>query len=398
MNGDTLIKIDFNEEPGSTVAHDHSGNGHNLNVTGGEFIPGRQGNALHLSLGGFAEKIGTTVIDLSLSFTLTAWLLADQITFEGGLFPTASYILFMNSDQEYLYLDLKSDLSSWTYICLIKDNDKIFVFVNGEEADSKIIPDGWGDPIGFCFLTNNPNDGAGEVSIDDFIAYEGANYSKRHIPIISMDLNYTLNGTDFKEFGVYVTESNGILDNLKMKEPFTANWDNVHGEVIDLTRPRYEARDIVLKCFIKATGKDQFQDRVKEFIASFQKPGTQRLMIKAHATKPLVFECYVKESININKRWSDSTMVGTFELKLREPEPIKKVIKFIGPGTLNISYSSAKSTNIYWGDGTSVKDNFGSVSKSKNYSSAGEYYTLITGVIEDITGFSTNGIVTWAKL
>ncbi|WGU70641.1 hypothetical protein QIU18_00335 [Capnocytophaga canimorsus] len=38
----------------------------------------------------------------------------------------------------------------------------------------------------------------------------------------------------------------------------------------------------------------------------------------------MVYEVYCKDAIEITKKWNDSTMVGTFDLKLIEPEPIKK--------------------------------------------------------------------------
>lgn len=45
--------------------------------------------------------------------------------------------------------------------------------------------------------------------------------------------------------------------------------------------------------------------------------------------KPLVFEVYSSEGIDIKKTWNERSMVGTFKLKLTEPEPIKRVIKHV---------------------------------------------------------------------
>ena len=54
---------------------------------------------------------------------------------------------------------------------------------------------------------------------------------------------------------------------------------------------------------------------------------------------------------------------------------------------------------IFWGDGTKTEDVYGeNVTVKKDYSTEGIYYTIVAGVIEDITDFGTNGIVVWNKL
>ena len=72
--------------------------------------------------------------------------------------------------------------------------------------------------------------------------------------------------------------------------------------------------------------------------------------------KPLIYEVYAKDAIEVDKTWNDALMVGTFKLKLREPEPVKRVLKHIRVGestkTCEITLTSTKYVNIYWGDGS----------------------------------------------
>jgi hypothetical protein len=211
-------------------------------------------------------------------------------------------------------------------------------------------------------------------------------------------IKYTINGQDFKTYGVYVSEGSGILDRLKMKEPASVDWPDYHGKIIDLQAKRFEARTITLKCFIKAGGEIDFISKLKTFLDLFNAPGTQRLQLEIDTTV-LPFEVYCGDSITITKKWRPILMTGEFTLKLTEPEPVKRVIKFSGPGTLNIALSTAQSITLYWGDGTKDTDIYGEeTTLSHNYSNAGTYYPIIAGIIEEITNFSTNGTITWIRL
>jgi hypothetical protein len=96
-------------------------------------------------------------------------------------------------------------------------------------------------------------------------------------------------------------------------------------------------------------------------------------------------------------------MIGTFSLILKEPEPVKRVVRHQriseGTKTLTITLTALKAVTIHWGDGTKDYDVFGNnITVSHNYSADGIFYAVIGGVIEDITDFSTSGILVWNKL
>lgn len=215
-------------------------------------------------------------------------------------------------------------------------------------------------------------------------------------------LEYYLNGVNFKNWGVYVSESNGVLDRPKLKTPPKVDWDDYHGEVVDLRGKRVGAREITLNCFIQATGKVDFVTKLNSFMDEFGRDGTQRLTILIDPEKPLIYEVYNENGVSVSKRWRDELMVGTFSLKLQDPDPVKRILKFTQTSaatTHTITLTSAKSVTIYWGDGTKTEDVYGTdISISHTYPAIGDYFAVIAGVIEDITDFSTNGTIVWNKL
>ncbi len=212
-------------------------------------------------------------------------------------------------------------------------------------------------------------------------------------------LSWSLDGTDFLSYGVYVSASSGIIDGLKMKEPQTTQWSGQHGTFVDLTSPRYENREIELECFVKADGKLDFLNKIRAFEKAIQKPNLRNLTLNI-ATKPLVFMVYQSESIEVKKQWNQSLMIGTFTLRLIEPQPIKRLLKFTANvnDIVSITMTTNNAINIYWGDGTQLLDVYGTtITRTHQYSVAGTYYILLAGVIEEISSFTTTAQVVWSK-
>ena len=219
----------------------------------------------------------------------------------------------------------------------------------------------------------------------------------------SKQQGYLLDGVNFKEYGVYVSGSDGVLNRPKLKTPASLSWDNYHGESVDLMHKFYEPREITLSCFVKADSKMDFIRKVTSFQQQLDKAGTNRLTIDVHPVKPLIYEVYCKDAIEITKEWDDELMVGTFKLKLVEPEPVKRVLKHIRVGestkTCNVKLTSNKYVNIYWGDGSVDYDISGDeVEITHNYAANGDYFPVITGCIDEISLFETNAIVVWEKI
>ncbi|GAB3973850.1 hypothetical protein GCM10028806_28580 [Spirosoma terrae] len=366
-----------------------------LDVAGGEYTAGRIDEpALHFPQVGKAEALEQP-FPLDSTYSLAFWVKVD-----GN--PTNSWVLYKFSGlNRWLYLNLASPLTRWSYIVILQHTDKISVYLNSVLRSSESMPDGWGKPTGFCVVNDSPAK-SGYMTLEDITLLSGVDYSlvKPAIPTPTptMDIRYSINGTDFKTFGVYVSASDGLLDNLLLKDPIEYEWPDYHGKIVDLSTPRYQPRTISLDCFLKASSADDFIEKVALFIGQFQQRNTQRLKLNAYSQKPHVFEVYLNSSINLKKRWRDGDMVGTFQLTLIEPEPIKRVLSF-GAGLAYITLTTSKMVAIHWGDGTHTYNVFGTgVSVEHTYQTPGPHEIIITGVIEDITDFSSNAALLWNKL
>jgi hypothetical protein len=221
-----------------------------------------------------------------------------------------------------------------------------------------------------------------------------------------MTINYYINGVTFESLKVKVSNSDGIMDGLKLKNPAKMDWPDHHGVVIDLSAPRYESREITLDCFIESTTPTAFILAVQAFIAAFQKPGLQRLMIDINdgvsTRKPLLYEVYLPDGVNISKVWNPEKNIGTFRIKLIEPEPVKRVYKFVataGALSVTMTVTTVEPVNIYWGDGNNDLDVVtGTGQITHAFATAGTYYIVLTGIIENITGVTTTATLVWNKL
>jgi hypothetical protein len=208
----------------------------------------------------------------------------------------------------------------------------------------------------------------------------------------------SINGYAFSTFGIIVSNYGGILGELQRKEVITRNWNDYHGEQVNLTsNPVYQPRDIVLDCAIQGATTIDFHTQLDNFKAEFRKVGTQRFSIDYMSGKQLAYEVYLRESFEVNKRFSETNMIGTFSVRLREPEPVKRIITFSGTGNKTIEIATDYPLNIYWGDGTSSKSVRGDI--THNYSISGTHVVIITGMIDEITSMTyTGGTLIWSKL
>lgn len=221
-----------------------------------------------------------------------------------------------------------------------------------------------------------------------------------------MEIIYKIDGIELKDYSVFISASEGLLSRPKPKSNFSVAWADYNGTVVDLTKRLYEDREIELDCFIKADSQSDFIEKCNAFLSVFDAVGTRRLEVfvdNESTPKPLVFEVYLSDNIDILKKWSSTSMVGTFKLKLKEPEPIKKVLKYtrtsIEDKTVGIIVTSSKLLNVYWGDGSHTYDVSGT-SQTVNhiYASNGTYYIVVTGNIDEITSLTTTGEIIWNKL
>lgn len=386
--------VPFDEASGNK-AHDLSGKDNHLDITGShEWKIGKKNNGLYFSsTSGFAEIIGSTIVDLQEDFTYTFWFKADII----GSTPTATWLLYKFAGlDDYLYLDANTNGRAWTYVAIVQEGTRVSLFVNGVKSSIETFPTGWGMPTGFVLLNNNPHDSGGLIEVDELRVFTGLNKDAITPPATQMDAVYKIDYETFKSFGVYVKQGDGFFDALKMKEPFKVDWPDYHGEVLDLSDPRYEARNLTLECFCYAHTKEDFDEKIKRFLNKFYGAGTKRLSLDASG---LIFnyEIYMASEVKVKKKFRSIDMVGEFTLELIEPQPIKRIIYFLSGGgnnTVSVSFTTRKPLTIYWGDGTHLDNVIGTVTKTHSYSADGAKYVIIAGVIEEVSNLSTNGIIT----
>lgn len=397
-----ILNLPFDESTGSAKAYDYARDRHDADVVDAEFTAGRQGNCIHFTGEGSAT-IEDNFLNLSGDFTILAWiknpLMPDGAT--GGrrlgfFFNTSALQGFREA-----WIDTLPD--NWGYYAVRKKGNKIDIFADTQLRASVTMPQ---TLIGLAILQDVYSTGLAYADIDEVKIYGVALEDDDIAESLTENktLEYFINGKSFKDvFDIRVSSSEGVLDLPKLKTPLTIEWPDYHGEIVDLDDKRVEARVIKLNCWMRATGKIDFATKANAFSREFLHNGTARLMISIHPTKPLVYEVYNADGIAHEKKWHDDKMIGTFTLTLREPDPVKRVLRHqrssAATSKVTVGFKSDKMVTIYWGDGTSDADLYGDHTGANaithTYASDGTYYPIVAGIIDKITDFTTNAIVVW---
>lgn len=84
-----------------------------------------------------------------------------------------------------------------------------------------------------------------------------------------MEIVYKIDGHDFKDYGVYVSASHGLIGGLKPKKRVEVEWDDCNGYQTDDTPMYFEARNISLNCFLKASGGGRMHRKIRGFCPAF---------------------------------------------------------------------------------------------------------------------------------
>ena len=138
---------------------------------------------------------------------------------------------------------------------------------------------------------------------------------------ITMELAYSIDGRNFKDYGVYVSSSQGLIGGLKPKKGLAAEWPDENGSYPDLEALCFEGRNIVLNCFMKADSAQQFIGRIDAFCALFYTVGEHILKLEL-GDKALVYKVRLADAINVEKKFRDERMIASFSLKLFEYAPV----------------------------------------------------------------------------
>lgn len=395
-----IFQMPFDESNGSLVAFDYSQTRADGVVNGATFVAGKNGNAISFGGSDTCDVSKSVLPTMNVDFSIMMWVQGREI--ECGSPQKMIWLLNFSGLENFIEIPIETTPGSWYSFAITRRGASFNFYVNsslvktltksGTLLGLSLCQDYYGGEYGFGLL-------------DDVKIYNVALSQNELINELSTSKQqaYLLDGVNFKEYGVYVSGSDGVMNRPKMKAPATLNWDNYHGESVDLSHKFYESREITLSCFVKAESKMDFIKKITTFEQRFDKKGTNRLVIDVHPVKPLIYEVYCKDAIEISKEWSNELMVGTFKLKLIEPEPVKRVLKHIrvneSTKTCTITLTSTKYVNIYWGDGSVDYDISGDAVKiTHNYDVNGDYFPVVTGCIDEISSFETNAIIVWERI
>lgn len=398
MNEQNLIlSLSMNEQQDSSIARDSSPSGANGIVEGDAYFrTGRNGAALHCN-GGHCD-VERDLVDFSQDFTMEAWIR------QGKTEPLQTRIGILvrtgNGPDDYseAWYTIPEDL--WISWAIVKQGLDLRVYLGFTLLDTIHMA---GTPTGLGILQDYYSKDYGHnVDIDEVKVYQSALTPEQIIEsqANSKRIRYSLDGVTFESMGITVSESKGLLEKPKMKTPLTIDYPDYHGEVVDLKDKRFEAREIQLKCWCKADGEMDFIAKMNTLYDILQRDGTQRLKVDINPARPLVYDVYCTQGIDPDKRWNDKLMIGTFTLKLREPDPEKRVVAFTAlPGrmTAEIALTTEMRQSISWGDGATT-DEAGTDTYTHTYSQPGTYHIIVAGIIKEITNMTTNGIIVWNKL
>lgn len=396
----SIFQMPFDESDGATTAYDYSPNRADGVVDGAHFVAGKNGNAISFAGDDTCEVSKSILPNLGVDFTILAWVQPGKR--EAGSPSNLIWLINFAGLENFIEFSFEAKPGSWFSVALVKHGTVYDFYVNSTRIKSVSKA---GTPTGISLNQDYYSGDYGFGLLDDVKIFNVALSQTDLMDEVASvkDIAYLVDGIDFKTFNVFVSGSDGILNRPKLKTPASVSWDNYHGEAVDLMHKFYEPREITLSCFKKAASKIDFITELAAFERQFDKQGTQRLVIDVHPVKPLIYEVYCKDAIEITKEWNDQLMVGTFKLKLIEPEPVKRVLKHIRVGestkTCTITITTRKYVNIYWGDGTVDYDVSGTDKViTHDYVANGDYFPVVTGCIDEITKFETNAIVVWEKI
>lgn len=388
-----LLYLPF-DDPDGVKAYDYSTQRHDATLTNGAMLTkdaAKLGKSLSLNGG---ECQTAQAIPFASDFTLTAYVKV------GG--DKMGWLLNFSGIDNYReqWLDVVPDC--WYFVAFVRDGDLFSVFMDSQRVYSDCIT---GNPVGLSLNTDEIC--TTTANVDDVRLYDTAKDALELMEMqTSPDVEYYIDGVNFKDYGVEVSASDGLVGRLAQKECLSVDWNNYHGVVRDRQRKRFKERTITLDCFISASGRVAFVEGCNAFFKLFDGDHTRRLKVAVGVdTKPLVYEVDLQDTTDVSKKWGsrhDELMVGTFKLKLIEDEPVKRVLRHTSANNnsvATITMTSSKLLNIYWGDGTHTFNVGGdNATVTHTYALPGEYDIIVAGVIEDIKEFDTNAIVVWELL
>jgi hypothetical protein len=129
-------------------------------------------------------------------------------------------------------------------------------------------------------------------------------------------MSWKLDDIDFKNYGVVVVKTSGVLDMPKIFDEST-DWLDENGRDYwqDAADVKYQDREISLNCWIKAAGYEEFKTKVAAFYAALVAPG-ERTLTTVYGNE--IEHVTVQQAIQMTRKTSyvSSLQIGMFTLRL----------------------------------------------------------------------------------
>ena len=129
---------------------------------------------------------------------------------------------------------------------------------------------------------------------------------------------WKLDNTDFADYHVRVTRAQGVLDMPRLRDN-SHDWLDEDGrdyweELADL---KFQDREIILNCYIKAGSESEFQSRLKTFYNALK--AEQMRLLSPPFGDPV--NCYLDKEVLIDRRTKYVTkwQLGVFVLRFTVP-------------------------------------------------------------------------------
>lgn len=417
-----ILDMPFDESPSSLLAQDYSVNEkHGVvkrdNVT---FRPGKENNCISFSGGDGYLMISKPVPFINADHTMLFWYKSYP---EGGInsldFQYAITALLIERQN----IVLESNI--WYHIAITRESGVMKFYINGGYQSGLDITisgtiEQWAIFQGFFDGTEFRNyelPPTPEVPSPETYAFADVDSLKIYDHVLTVSeiieemvgsarqrVYWSVNGNDFIDnYGVYVESSIKLIENTERKDQFSHDWAEYHGEIVDTKLYRMKSREIELECWIKADGKMDFVTKLQSFLLQFQRRGLHRLRCGIHDYKPLLWDVYLQNGIEVEKAWRDHEMFGRFSISFVEPHPVKRAVRFVARVDRMMAQISLRFNgvvNVYWGDGASTYDvDCTDVASIRHtYTVLGVYEILVCCETEEITYWWTNGILIWNRL
>lgn len=133
-------------------------------------------------------------------------------------------------------------------------------------------------------------------------------------------VSYSMDGSSFESLGINVSSAKGLFSLPKLKAPQSVDWPDKNGVFVDLTKPRYQPREITLHCWSSGSNGAEAVGGATALYSILTGQGLHTLSVTIGQAS-FSYSVYCEDGIDVTKRWGGGKVIAEFEVKLKEPKP-----------------------------------------------------------------------------